>query len=396
MKSPDQTPPPAGLNPVRFLAEAWQRQPVLFRGAFPGFIPPLSVDEVAGLACEEEIESRLVLERDGATPWEVRHGPFGDDDFAGLPDSHWTILVQDVDKWIPDAARLLDGFRFVPDWRIDDLMISIAGDQGSVGPHWDDYDVFLIQGAGRREWRIDERAVTADNRLPDVPLRIMRDFKTSRSWVLKAGDMLYLPPRLAHHGVALGDGCMTLSVGFRAPSQSELLDDLLNERLLGERSPRFQDPQRSGGNNPGLIDAASIRDLRALIESATKLAPDDFAAWLGGFLTRAKPGIALVPLEEEPPTVESVHDWLRTSPEWHRDGAARLAFIPAGTDGNHDHHAFVNGKALALADDELALFEALCATTRYASDALIALTPTPRGRALLGRLIGEGLLNAPE
>ena len=164
------------LSPAQFLAEYWQKQPLLVRGAWPGFQDPLTPEELAGLACEEGVESRLVLEQGGEKPWEVRHGPFVDDDFLKLPDSHWTLLVQDVEKHIADLAALLEPFRFIPDWRIDDLMISYAPPAGTVGPHVDDYDVFLLQGQGRRRWQISRRPVEPDNCLPDTELRILREF----------------------------------------------------------------------------------------------------------------------------------------------------------------------------------------------------------------------------
>lgn len=371
---------------------------MLFRQAFAGFKPPLAMDEIAGLACETQIESRLVLEKDGTTPWEVRHGPFDEDMFAALPPSHWTLLVQDVDKWVPDAATLLDAFRFLPDWRIDDLMISIAADQGSVGPHWDDYDVFLIQGAGRREWRIDERAVRPDNCIDGIALRIMSDFQASQSWVLEPGDMLYLPPRLAHHGIALGDGCMTLSVGFRAPDQASLIEDFLTEHLArSAQNPRFRDPLRDPSMNPGLIDAASISAFRSLIETALDRDPDRFAAWLGEFLTHPKPGIGPQPIDmDDAPSAAELHHALSASGTWRRDAASRFAFIPANTADTVQAHAFVNGESMNLDDDQMILFQELCQHTRYRAETLIALSATPETRALLTTFIKQGHLYAED
>ena len=141
---------PDNLNETRFLKEFWQKQPLLIRGGMAGYKCPLSAEELAGLACEEDIESRIVLEKDGAKPWEARTGPFQEAAFSALPESHWTLLLQDVDKHISEVASLLDSFRFIPDWRLDDIMISYAVDQGSVGPHIDDYDVFLVQAEGKR------------------------------------------------------------------------------------------------------------------------------------------------------------------------------------------------------------------------------------------------------
>ncbi|MCB1735026.1 MAG: cupin domain-containing protein [Gammaproteobacteria bacterium] len=384
------------IDTASFVRETWQLRPRLFRQAFQGFCLPLSLDEVAGLACESQIESRLILEKDGATPWAVQHGPFDETVFAKLPASHWTLLVQDVDKWVPEAAAFLDTFRFLPDWRVDDLMISIAADQGSVGPHWDDYDVFLIQGAGRREWRIDERPVAPDNCLDGTDLRIMRDFQTTQSWVLEPGDMLYLPPRLAHHGIALGDGCMTLSVGFRAPDQAELIEDFVADQLASlSANPRFRDPHRVGGANPGMIDAGSIDTFRTLIQSGLTRNADQFAEWLGRFLTRAKPGIG--PLPRDDATLIVSRDLpviLLQGRVWIRDGASRFALIPAGVGETTHRYGFVNGQALVLDAAQFALFDFLCLHTRYTAASLTALSQTPTTRSLLTQLINEGHLYA--
>ena len=175
------------------------------------------------------------MERGGRTPWELRRGPFTEEDFLELPETHWTLLVSDVEKQAPDMAALIEPFRFVPDWRIDDLMISYAPEHGTVGPHVDDYDVFLLQALGQRRWQISTQPVDPDNFLPDTELRIMDEFEPVQDWVLEPGDLLYLPPKVAHHGVALGP-CMTCSIGFRAPLHSDMVGryvDFLMEDVTG-------------------------------------------------------------------------------------------------------------------------------------------------------------------
>src|SRR5690348_813356 len=220
-----------GLNPRDFLKRHWQKRPLLVRNAFPGFAPPLTAEELAGLACEEGVESRLVVQTRKAPGWKLSHGPFKHKVFTRLPKDRWTLLVQDVDKHLPVAAGLLEPFRFIPDWRIDDLMISYAADGGSVGPHVDAYDVFLLQAEGMRRWDIST-APHADADTPGLELKQIKGFKPEESWLLMPGDMLYLPPGVAHHGVAFGE-CMTFSIGFRAPSQSELLADLAGLLMQG-------------------------------------------------------------------------------------------------------------------------------------------------------------------
>ncbi len=224
---------PNGLTTDTFLSRFWQQRPLLMPGGLAEYHCPLSAEELAGLACEEEIESRIVLEKGGNKPWEGRSGPFSEEDFAALPESHWTLLVQDVDKHIEEMADLLEPFRFIPDWRLDDIMISYAVDQGSVGPHIDDYDVFLIQVEGERRWLVDSQPGEESNHIPGLDLRILPEITPDNEWLMKPGDVLYLPPNIPHWGVAEGDGCMTCSVGFRTPSHQEIaaawFDDLIQQ-----------------------------------------------------------------------------------------------------------------------------------------------------------------------
>lgn len=226
-----------GLTQQQFLEQYWQKKPLLIRQAFADFASPVSAEELAGLACEEEIEARLIEENSEAGPWQVRHGPFAEQDFAELPASHWTLLVQDMDKHVPELRVLLKPFDFIPDWRRDDLMISYAPVGGSVGPHTDGYDVFLLQAQGCRRWQISHAPVHQAALIEGLDIRVLQEFEAAHSWDLQPGDMLYLPPHYAHHGVAMND-CMTFSVGFRAPKQLELLDmfmHLLVEQEKGQQ-----------------------------------------------------------------------------------------------------------------------------------------------------------------
>ena len=193
-----------GMPAVEFLGRYWQKRPLLIRQAFPGFESPVTPDDLAGLACEEIAPSRIVVHRPRGDRWELRHGPFAEGDFARLPKTRWTLLVQDCDKLLAEVGALLCEFRFVPDWRLDDVMISYAVDGGSVGPHLDQYDVFLLQAQGRRRWSIsvDPRAPTEFR--PGLPLKLLQSFLPTHDWVLEPGDMLYLPPGVPHHGVAVG------------------------------------------------------------------------------------------------------------------------------------------------------------------------------------------------
>ena len=280
---------PNDLNPEIFLSRYWQRSPLFMRQALPGFVNPLSADELGGLSCEPDVESRIVLERGDDGPWTVRHGPFDAEIFADLPATHWTLLVQDVDKHLPELAALLQQFRFLPDWRVDDIMISYAEDQGSVGPHVDAYDVFLIQAEGARRWQIDPTPATNAPHIPDLDLRILREFDAKKTYLLEPGDILYLPPGVPHWGVAIG-ACITWSVGLRAPAWREMATSWC-ERVIGTRLPDglYRDPPLSPQQAPGEILPQVFDQIRTEIQTALSDASrSEFQTWLGEFLTDPK------------------------------------------------------------------------------------------------------------
>lgn len=275
-----------GLTAREFLRDYWQRKPLLIRQAMPGFESPISPDELAGLSLEEDVESRIVLEH-GERPWELRRGPFADDTYQSLPERDWTLLVQAVDQFVPDVAELLEQFRFLPSWRIDDVMISYAAPGGGVGPHFDNYDVFLLQGHGRRRWKIGQMCDAESGLLPHADLRILADFEQVDEWVLEPGDMLYLPPRLAHFGIA-EDECMTYSVGFRAPSAAEVLThftDFLAQFLPDEE--RYSDAGTAPVSDPHQIQQDALDRLKALL--AEHMSDERLLlTWFGQFMTEPR------------------------------------------------------------------------------------------------------------
>ena len=272
-----------GLQSEEFLQDYWQKKPLLIRQAFPGFIPELDANDIAGLAGDELAESRLISGSFPEHDWELRYGPFSEQDFAGLPDHNWTLLVQDVEKHYPPLHSLLDAFSFLPSWRIDDLMVSVAAPGGSVGPHVDQYDVFLLQAQGRRFWQLADSFEPA--LLQDCELNVLKSFTPQDEWILESGDMLYLPPGIAHHGVAL-DQCMTWSIGMRAPSSADLLQ-ALGEWLAQYRDEgsRYHDARLSPSVRTGEIDADAIERFAQMVSN---LAGDklDFRTFLGSFLSR--------------------------------------------------------------------------------------------------------------
>ena len=250
--------PSAGLDAAAFMRSHWQREPLLIREAFPGFSDPLSPRDVLALAGNPNATSRLVRRR--GTAYSLEHGPFSPARFKQLPRRDWTVLVQDTNHFSPGAGDLLARFDFIPHARIDDVMVSYAAPGGSVGPHVDSYDVFLLQGHGRRRWQISRQD---DHRfVPGIDLKILERFTPDDEWVLEAGDMLYLPPGIAHHGVAESE-CLTWSIGFRAPTDAELVTgflDFLRDRLApaGQyRDPGAEPARHAGEIPPGLIAHAA-------------------------------------------------------------------------------------------------------------------------------------------
>jgi 50S ribosomal protein L16 3-hydroxylase len=310
------------LTAEQFLQQHWQRSPLLIRGALPGFRSPLSPDELAGLACEDDVESRLVQGRVGAD-WKLEHGPFEAERLERLPERDWTLLVQDVDKWVPELAALLTPLRFVPDWRIDDIMVSFAAPGGSVGPHTDQYDVFLLQAQGRRRWQLSERFDAA--LVPDVDLKLLQHFTPEREFVVEPGDVLYLPPNVAHYGLAL-DAAMTFSIGFRAPDQRELMR-ALSEELVARSivDLRFGDAGRAPSEQPGRIAAADLRQLRELIRAGLALGDDELDRFLGRYLTRPKPQLEV---EGEASAARAVERRLLQGERLSRRLGARLLLVP--------------------------------------------------------------------
>jgi 50S ribosomal protein L16 3-hydroxylase len=250
-----------------FLRNYWQKKPLLIRSAFPKFQSPISAEELAGLACEDFIESRIISEHKSSPKWKLENGPFSEKRFPKLPESHWTLLIQGLNKIFPELDILLHEFNFIPSWRLDDLMASYAAPEGSVGPHIDQYDVFLLQASGRRKWLISEAPVAKDNFLADSELKIIKNFKAETEWILEAGDMLYLPPNVAHYGIGLED-CITFSIGFRAPSHAELLSSYIDEHITTLKDElRYKDPVLTDSQNCGEISVATIDGVQDLLLS---------------------------------------------------------------------------------------------------------------------------------
>lgn len=278
---------PEDFDAQVFLRDYWQKKPLLIRAGSESFLDLLEPEELAGLACEEGVESRLVQVNAALDTWTLRQGPFSEDDFLSLPESHYSLLVQAVDQWVDDVAAMLSDFSFIPSWRIDDVMISYATDQGNVGPHFDYYDVFLIQGMGQKRWQVGDLCNSMTERSDDSGLRLLKNFVAREEWIVNAGDILYIPPGYAHYGVAIGNS-MTYSVGFRAPAHADILSGVLDDALdtLSE-DQRYADVSAQLPVHSGEIAADVIEHLQELIRTQM-LDPQRIRQWFGRTMTTPK------------------------------------------------------------------------------------------------------------
>jgi 50S ribosomal protein L16 3-hydroxylase len=372
-----------GLTAREFLRDYWQKKPLLVRQAIPDFESPISPDELAGLALEEEVESRLVIEH-GERPWELQRGPFNEDTFQDLPERDWTLLVQAVDQFVPEVAELLEDFKFLPKWRIDDLMISFAAPGGGVGPHFDNYDVFLLQAHGHRRWQIGQMCDSDSPLLPHADLKILAEFEPTDEWVLEPGDMLYLPPRLAHNGIA-EDDCMTYSVGFRAPSAAEVLThftDFLGQFLPDEE--RYSDADIQPSEDPNQIQRDALERLKALLNehmSDERL----LMTWFGQFMTEPKYPelVAGIEIEEE--------DFLGALEDGAiliRNPSARMAWSEVG----EDLVLFASGQSRLVSTSLRELLKLICSADALHVENLAAWLADDEGRTLLWELVKQGSL----
>lgn len=281
-----------GLTQQQFLDEYWQKKPLLIRQAVDNFYSNVSPEELIDLACEDDIEARLI-QQDPQDEWHLKDDDLTAEDFRCLPETHWTVLVQDMDKHRPDLQDLFNPFQFIPDWRRDDLMISYAPKHGSVGPHVDSYDVFLLQVEGLRRWEISDHPIHNPELMDNQDLRILKNFRADLSWELAPGDCLYLPPHFAHHGVAL-ESSMTYSFGFRSPSKVELLDRLIETLLEHEGGQeRYADPNLLAVEQTHEINLQAIQDVKRFL--GTILNKDDsmIIQSLGRLVTETKPSLSI-------------------------------------------------------------------------------------------------------
>ena len=383
--------PLGNLSIDEFLSEYWQKKPLLIRNALPDVTSPVAADILAGLACEEDVESRIVIQNKKDNSWELQHGPFSEEAFSALPASHWTLLVQAVDHWMPQAAKFLDQFNFIPRWRIDDLMVSYATDGGGVGSHFDNYDVFLVQTHGKRKWEVGEQYDTHSPLVDNLPVSILSDFKAVESWLLEAGDILYVPPGYGHNGVAVGNDCITCSVGFRAPSHGEILQeytDYVSESI--KDTLRYNDADLSAQANTGEITQQALHKVQKILQQYTEDI-DSISDWFASYMTTPKYNQDSQDTEllKEEYNLGKLKKHLEHNGQLCRNESSRFAYITK--DGNHK--LFVDGKCIENENSENLLIEALCSNLDLDNDLL---PQTDNNMALLLELLQRGALYIPE
>ena len=361
-----------GLSPTQFMRRHWQKKPMVIRGAFPGFKPLLSRQELFAMAADESVESRLIVHKPKG--WTLRHGPLARSAFPPLGQKAWTLLVQGVDLHRDDVHALLQRFRFLPDARLDDLMVSWASDGGGVGPHFDSYDVFLLQASGQRRWRIGRQKDLSLE--PDVPLKILSHFEPEEEHLLDPGDMLYLPPRWAHDGIAVGGDCMTYSVGFRVPQRGGLAGELLLRMAEEfEDSTLYRDPQQPATATPAAmppaLEAFAMEGLQRLLQERQSL-----ACALGEVMTEPKPKV-----------------WFEEAQSGWAPGAVTL---DRRTRMMYDtRHVFINGESFRAGGADARLMQRLA--DRRCLDAKSVLRSSTGAQALLQDWFEAGWLHrAPD
>ena len=366
------------LDRETFLAQYWQSKPLLIRDALPAFKPPLDKHQLSGLALEDGVESRIIERRDDT--WQLHHGPFQAADFQRA--RPWTLLVQAVDHYIPAVAALRKMVDFIPQWRVDDVMVSYAVDGGSVGPHYDNYDVFLLQGEGERLWQLGQFCDLTTPLLPHDELRILRNFEAAEEFVLQCGDILYVPPGIAHWGIARGE-CTTFSIGFRAPRIRDMVSRWADQ-LLEELEPEqfYRDGRRAPLTRPGEIHPRDLERALAQLQGALDEASGN--TWFGELITepRYSPfpdeddlAEARAQLDDEPQIVEL-------------SAAAKLAWQQEA-DGIL---VFANGECRAFDISVLPSLLLLCGNWRLGAIELTHALADPGTAALLDYLLESGVI----
>lgn len=366
------------LTPEKFLADYWQKKPLIIKNAFENFEDLIEPDELAGLAMEEFIESRIIAKPDSS--WQVKHGPF--EDFSEYGESNWTLLVQAVNHWNDNVQNLIKPFSFLPYWRIDDVMVSFSTPNGGVGPHLDQYDVFILQGMGKRRWRVGLPDSSLKTICPHEDLKQVSDFTAVIDEVTEAGDLLYIPPNHPHDGVAI-DNALNYSVGFQAPSSKELtagFADFLIDQNLGEA--RINDPERKLTEKPQVLSAQDIQGLRNyMFEQANN--PSQFNHFIGRYLTQSHHNFNLW-IPETELTVEQVQGIIT------EHDLVKVSGIKSLIVEENEPALFINGDIFALTPETIELAHRMATQACLTTESLNSSAKCLNSVQLLTNILNKG------
>ena len=356
-----------------FLQRYWQKRPVVLKRGFKNFVDPISPDELAGLAMESEVDSRLVSNQDGR--WNVSHGPFESYDHLG--ENGWSVLVQAVDHWHEPSSHLMTPFRHIPDWRMDDLMISFSVPGGGVGPHLDQYDVFIIQGTGRRRWRVGEK-IAMKQHCPHPDLLQVEPFEAIIDEELEPGDIVYIPPGFPHDGYSL-ENSLNYSVGFRAPNTREMISGFADHVLSRELgSHRYTDPDLVEREHPAEVQPAELDKLRGMMLELINN-PEHFNSWLGEFISQSRHELDLAP-PEPPYQAGEIYELMSSGETLERVGGLRVLRV--------GDVCYVNGEAMT--SEQTAAVDAMARHKTVTREMLGDALDDPSFLALLSALVNSG------
>ena len=372
------------LTPEKFLNEYWQKKPLIIKGAFNNFQDTISADELAGLAMEQEIQSRIITKKfeDNQYKWQVNHGPF--ESFDQFGESGWTLLVQAVNNFSPQSQSLLDNFKFVPNWRVDDVMVSFSTPDGGVGAHLDQYDVFIIQGMGKRHWQVGAPDPSLTELLPHPDLKQVSDFTPVINEVTEPGDLLYIPPNHPHDGVAI-DNSLNFSIGFQAPNNQELFSGFA-DKLLDDDSAtaRFDDIKRKVTQTPEMLSVNDIDNLKSFMHGALENEAL-FNQFIGAFLTQAHhPLELLIPvnpiLDDQLDDILAEEDNLFTP----------VSGIKALIIGENTQTLFISGESFQLDENTKELGRVLAKGYSMTTKQAKSFTNCLKNRQLLTSVLNKG------
>ncbi|KTF09568.1 ribosomal protein uL16 3-hydroxylase [Pseudoalteromonas sp. H103] len=370
------------LSEQEFLTHFWQKKPLLIKQGFSNFNDPIEAEELAGLAMEQSIESRIVTNHNN--DWQAHQGPF--ENFELLTEEHSTLLVQAVDHWHCEAAQLLEPFRFIPNWRIDDLMVSYSTPKGGVGPHLDQYDVFIIQGEGKRHWRVGLPDPTLKQFAQNKKLLQVEPFEAVIDCILEPGDILYIPPGCPHEGYAV-ENALNYSVGFRAPNQQDLLSSFADHIIDTESGQkRYTDHNLTLRESKGELTNLEVDKVKTLM--ATLLENNElFKQWLGNTLSQAKHEMDLAPLEDELSSDDTTQLLNDENNVFERLGGVRAIYQILGS----AVLLSVNGENYELPMSDLNAVKLLTDTSYFSSEDLMAHQPSLEFIKTFTTLVNEGI-----